>query len=157
MRLTYFSDFALRTLIFLVNREEPVSLRQIAAAYGISHNHLVKVANHLQKAGFVTTRRGPGGGVSLARAPEAINLGDVLRATEPDFALVECLDMETNNCPIAGPCGLTRVMADARDAFLAEVSRHTLADVTRNRRALDLVFAATAEVGAETPSPAEPG
>jgi Rrf2 family nitric oxide-sensitive transcriptional repressor len=115
------------------SQARPVSLRQIAAAYGISHNHLVKVVGQLQKAGFVATKRGPGGGVALARPADQINLADVLRATEPDFNIVECLDMGTNSCPIAGLCALTGVLTDARDAFLAEVARHTLADVTRNR------------------------
>lgn len=145
MRLTVFSDFALRALIFLANRDEPTSLRQIAAAYGISHNHLVKVVAQLQKAGFVATKRGPGGGVMLARPADQINLGDVLRATEPDFNIVECLDMGTNACPIAGLCALTGVLTDAKDAFLAEVSRHTLADVTKNRKRLAAVLKTRAE------------
>lgn len=145
MRLTNFSDFALRALIYLESQDKPSSLRQIAAAYGVSHNHMVKVVNLLQKAGFVETKRGPGGGVTLARPADQINLGDVLLATEPDFAIVECLDMSTNSCPIAGLCGLTRVLGDARDAFLAEVSRHTLQDVSRNRKRMALVLARGAE------------
>ncbi len=136
MRLTQFSDFALRALIYLAVRDEPASLRQIAAAYAISHNHLVKVVGLLQRAGFVETRRGPGGGVTLARRPEAINLGDVVRAAEPDFALVPCMEGGAGGCRIAGLCALTGVLDDARDAFLAEISRHTLADVTHNRGAL---------------------
>jgi Rrf2 family nitric oxide-sensitive transcriptional repressor len=142
MRLTVFSDFALRALIYMESQARPVSLRQIAAAYGISHNHLVKVVGQLQKAGFVETKRGPGGGVALARPADQINLADVLRATEPDFNIVECLDMGTNSCPIAGLCALTGVLTDAKDAFLAEVSRHTLADVTRNRKRIGAVLEA---------------
>jgi Rrf2 family nitric oxide-sensitive transcriptional repressor len=150
MRLTVFSDFALRALIYLESHEEPVSLRQIAAAYGVSHSHLVKVVALLQKAGFVTTRRGPGGGVTLARPANQINLADVLRATEPDFNIVECLDMGTNSCPIAGLCKLTQVLCAAKDAFLAEVGRHTLADVTQNRLQIGRVLAARA---AAAPAP----
>src|SRR5690606_32768513 len=95
--------------------------------------------------GFVTTRRGPGGGVALARPADRINLGDVLRVTEPDFNIVECLDTETSRCPIAGLCALTGVLTGARDAFLAEVSRHTLADITRNRKRIAAVLHARAE------------
>lgn len=151
MRLTTFSDFALRALIFLESQHKPASLRQIADAYGISHNHLVKVVNLLQKAGFVATRRGPGGGVTLGRPADQINLGDVLRATEPDFNIVECLDMGTNACPIAGLCALTNVLTDAKDSFLAEVSRHTLADVLPNKKQIGAVLKARFEAAGATP------
>jgi Rrf2 family nitric oxide-sensitive transcriptional repressor len=143
MRLTRFTDYALRTLMFLGLRgEEGARIREIAEHYGISENHLMKVVQELGKCGFVQTVRGRGGGLRLARPPAAIGLGAVVRAVEDDLALVECLGPEGSHCAIVGACRLTGILAEALDAFLAVLDRYTLADLlgpsARLRALLDL-------------------
>lgn len=136
MQMTTFSDYAFRVLIYLASRDAPASLSEIAQAYDISRNHLIKAVNVLEKNGWVKTKRGVGGGISLARAPEDIGLAEVLRCTEPSFTLVECFDAEKNTCKIAGACRLQGFLARALDAFMAELGQYTLKDVTGNSRVL---------------------
>lgn len=125
MRLTRYTDFAMRVLLYLGRRpDELASIPEIARAYGISRNHLMKVVNDLVNAGYLESHRGRNGGVRLARAPEAINIGALVRHTEEDFDLVGC-----GACLIAPSCGLTGVLEEAVGAFLATLDRHTLADV----------------------------
>lgn len=141
MQLTQFSDYALRILLYLgTNPPQPgdrlPALADIGRAYRISYNHLSKVAQQLAALGFIDAIRGRTGGVRLARPPAEINLGAVVRATESHWNLVECFDRATNTCPIAPVCGLTRVLVEARDQFLAVLDRYTLADVLSNRSEL---------------------
>ena len=129
MRLTQFSDYALRTLLFLgVHDDRLVSIAEVARSYRISYNHLAKVAAMLGELGVVESVRGRGGGLRLARDPVEINIGWLVRRTEPDFHLVECFDPATNTCPIAPACMLLRVLHDAQAAFLRVLDQHTLAD-----------------------------
>ena len=136
MRLTQFTDYAPRTLIYAAIKGEPVSLDAISGAYGISRNHLIKAVNTLEKNGFINTKRGRGGGITLARAPEEINLWDVVKCTEPSFEIVECFNEERNTCPIAGCCSLEGILGKATQSFIQEVAAHSLADVVKNKRAL---------------------
>lgn len=137
MQLTLFTDYSLRTLLYLTaHRDRPVPVSQISAAYRISQNHLVKVVQRLIEQGLVQSVRGRSGGLELAREPRDINLADVVRVTEPHLDLVECFDSQTNTCPIDAACGLKRVLLDAREAFLAELGRHTLADFAGRAPAL---------------------
>ena len=130
MRLTKHSDYALRVLLYAaVHRERLVSTEEVATRYGISANHLVKIINNLGKGGLLEVRRGRGGGLRLARAPEGITLGAVIRQTEPDFYTVECFDSSANTCPILGACGLVDPLREATQAFLAVLDSYTLADV----------------------------
>lgn len=132
MQLTLRADYSLRILLYLaVHPERLVPTSEIAAAYGISNHHLVKVVLLLSHAGYIRSHRGRSGGNELARAPAEINLGDVLRRVEPDFRIVECLDERTNTCPILPACGLKPALSNAVRAFLEVVDRYTLADVTR--------------------------
>lgn len=125
MRLTRYSDFAMRVMVYLAARGEgPCSVAEIAGAYGISQNHLMKVMNDLGRAGFVTAARGRRGGFRLARPADAINMGALLRHTEEDFALVDC-----PNCRLGGRCALSSVLDEALGAFLGVFDRYTLADV----------------------------
>lgn len=135
MHLTLHADYSLRVLLYLAARPERlVSTQEVSEAYGISKNHLVRVVQALGKHGFVEVRPGRSGGLTLARAPSEISLGQVFRVTEPDFHLVECFDRQTNTCPIAPACGLKGMLFEARDAFLAVLDKYTLADVTKRSR-----------------------
>jgi Rrf2 family nitric oxide-sensitive transcriptional repressor len=137
VQLTQFSDYSLRVVLYLATRpDHPVSLQQISVAYGVSQHHLVKVAGRLIEAGFVTSVRGRNGGLRLSRQPEAINIGAVVRATEPHFNLVECFDEEHNACPIDKACGLKGVLREAQTAFMRELDRHTLAEFLPHAPAL---------------------
>ncbi len=130
MQLTYFTDYALRTLLYLAaHGDRLVPIAEVSASYGISNHHLTKVANLLARDGFVSAVRGRGGGLQLARAPAQIGLGAVVRACEPNLHLVECFDREHNTCPIAPSCELARVLAQAQAQFLAVLDGHSLADL----------------------------
>lgn len=132
MHLTLFTDYALRTLIFLaVDPGRRVSIAEITGAYGISENHLTKVVHRLGQSGLIMTTRGRNGGIELGRPAGEIGLGDVVRAMEPSLALVGCQAGEP--CAIQGPCALQGVMDQARDAVLEVLDRHTLADVASPR------------------------
>lgn len=148
MRLTLHTDYALRLLIRLAVEPDGVhTIESIAGRYGISHHHLTKVAQTLVQSGFVESVRGRHGGLRLAREPADIRLGDVVRSTEQDFAIVECFEPGEGECAIAGACGLQRVLRDALAAFFEVIDRHTLADLLarpKDRRLLRRVFTTAA-------------
>ena len=130
MRLTTFSDYSLRVLIYLGTAQGRLAtIDEVAAAYGISGNHLMKVVHHLAQHGYIETLRGKNGGMRLARAPETIRVGDVLRTTEDGFALVECFEERENDCRITRVCKLKGALAQALEAFLAVLDGCTLADL----------------------------
>ena len=129
MRLTTFTDFALRALMRLAGEpDRSFSTSAIALEFGISRNHLAKVVRDLGEAGFITTQRGVGGGFALARPPQAITLGEVVRALEGASALVECFRQDGGSCVLTPRCRLKGRLAAAREAFLRELDRTTLAD-----------------------------
>jgi Rrf2 family nitric oxide-sensitive transcriptional repressor len=129
MRLTHFSDYALRLLMYAAARkDELVTIEETSDLYGLSRAHLMKVANQLTRAGFLKATRGRNGGLSLARKPDRIRLGDVVHATEPDFALVECFE-SGNQCLITPRCRLRGVLQEAMGAFMRTLDSHTLADL----------------------------
>lgn len=129
MRLTRYTDYALRVLLFLAAKpEEQRSISEIVRAYGISQSHAMKVVNDLVNAGYLTSARGRNGGIRLARAPSEINVGAVVRHTESDFDLVDCA-----SCVIAPACGLTGALKHALKAFLTTLDGYTLADLTKRR------------------------
>ena len=133
MRLTVYTDYSLRVLMYLGIRPDRLcTIQEIASAYGISRNHLMKVAHQLGLAGYVDTVRGRGGGLRLARPPAQIGIGAVVRACEEDFRLVECFDAERNRCVITPACRLTAMLAEALDAYLAVLDSYTLADLLRD-------------------------
>ena len=128
MRLTRYTDYALRTLIYVGLREpRQSSIAEIAAAYGISESHLTKVVHQLGRLGLIQTIRGRGGGLRHAKAPAEIVVGAVVRQTEDDLALVDCF--AGVGCAITAPCRLRRVLGEALAAFLAVLDRTTLADL----------------------------
>lgn len=136
MQLTRHTDYSIRVLIYLgLNPDRLVTISEIAEAYGISRNHLVKVVHGLGKRGYVNTYRGQNGGLRLAHDPSEISLGAVVRQTEA-FTLVECFDMETDTCPITPACVIKGVLAHAQESFLKVLDGYTLADVLKNERRL---------------------
>ncbi|MGH1483003.1 MAG: RrF2 family transcriptional regulator [Geminicoccales bacterium] len=129
MRLTSFSDFAFRVLLFAAARPDRlITIDEIAEVFDVSRAHLTKVVNTLTQSGYLKAYRGRSGGLALGKTPEKINLGDVLRVTEPDFALVECM-REDNQCVLTRACKLRGPMEHALAAFHAELGRHTLSDI----------------------------
>ncbi|HZW21157.1 Rrf2 family transcriptional regulator [Noviherbaspirillum sp.] len=137
MRLTDYTDYSLRTLMYLgIHRENLVTIQDIADAYGISKSHLMKVVHQLGLSGLVETIRGRSGGLRLGKEPEEINIGDVVRNTEPDFMMVECFNREINECVLSPSCELQDVLRRATAAYLQVLSGVTLADLLRNSGAL---------------------
>jgi Rrf2 family nitric oxide-sensitive transcriptional repressor len=137
VRLTVYTDFSLRVLMFLALKGDRLAtIAEIAKAYGISKNHLMKVVYQLGLAGYVETVRGKGGGLRLAQRPQDIVIGEVVRRTEPDMALVPCFAPVDASCVIFSSCALRGVLSGARDAFLSALDGHTLADLVRPRASL---------------------
>lgn len=133
MQLDKFTDYALRILVALTTRApDRVATSDIAQIYGLSANHLSKVATELVRTGFILSERGRGGGLVLARPPEQINIGAVLRALKQGEPVVECFSAGST-CLIQTICGLRSPLAEAKEAFFSSLDRYTLADVTRNR------------------------
>lgn len=129
MRLTLHTDYALRLLLFLgMNEARRVSIHEVAQVYDISENHLIKIAHRLGQAGFIETTRGRGGGLRLGRKPNDINIGDVVRFTEDDMALVACFQ-NGQSCLLTGACRLQGVLGEALGAFMSVLDRQTLADL----------------------------
>jgi len=137
VRLTVYTDFSLRVLMFLALKDDGLAtIAEVAKAYGISKNHLMKVAHQLGVAGYLETVRGKGGGLRLARRPQDIVIGEVVRRTEPDMALVPCFTSEDASCVILPSCALRGALAKARVAFLSTLDGCTLADLVRPRASL---------------------
>ncbi|MGC8537043.1 MAG: RrF2 family transcriptional regulator [Rhizomicrobium sp.] len=133
MRLTIYTDYTLRTLMFLaLCPERLATVAEIAETYDISENHITKVVHQLGLSGDVQTIRGRSGGMRLAKPPEAINLGVVVRRTEPDFAMATCFE-HPDACPLYSACVLEKALAAAAAAFLAVLDRYTLADLIAPR------------------------
>lgn len=140
MHLTTFSDYTLRTLIYLALRPNNLcTIEEIATAYDISTNHLTKVVHQAAQAGDIVTVRGQRGGLRLARDPAAICVGTVLRRTEPDLDIVPCFGSDAA-CAIQPACVLQTALGEALAAFLAVLDRTTLADLIRPRRRLSTLL-----------------
>ena len=130
MELTSFSDYCLRVLIFVAAHPgQRVTIGRIAQSYGISGNHLVKVAHFLGKAGLLASERGRNGGIRLARPAATICVADVVRLTERTGGPVACFDATAALCRIAPVCRLRGMLGDAVTAFYAVLERYTLADL----------------------------
>ena len=134
MHLTTFTDYSLRVVIYLGARDNRLAtIGDIAEAYGISKNHLMKVAHFLGQQGYLDTQRGKSGGLRLARAPADINLGQLIRATESNTILLECFEPASSQCKIEPVCALRSILARSLQAFFAVLDEYTLADVLQNR------------------------
>jgi Rrf2 family nitric oxide-sensitive transcriptional repressor len=135
MRLTDYTDYSLRVLLYLAVRPEGLAtIQDISDSYGISKNHLMKVVQRLAELGWVETVRGRNGGLRLFEHSSALTVGEVVRAAESDFALVACLpdaDGAHRDCAIRSQCRLKGVLESARSAFFAELDRHTIRDIAQ--------------------------
>ena len=144
MKLTRFTDYSLRVLIYLgLKDDKRVTIREISDAYGISRNHLMKVVSLLTRMGYLDARRGPGGGIALARPPAEIILADVVRDMEDDLNLVECFCVG-GECVIKPMCKLKTALNQALAAYLDTLERYTLLDLLKPRTQLIEVLGMTA-------------
>jgi Rrf2 family nitric oxide-sensitive transcriptional repressor len=134
MRLTLYTDYSLRVLLYLAySKDRTVTITELADFYKISRNHLVKVVHELGLSGYILTTRGKHGGIRLAYPADKIIIGEVIRRTEPDFDLLECFNEELDQCVISSVCSLKSLLFRAQRNFLDELDKYTLADVTRTR------------------------
>jgi len=140
MQLTVFTDYGLRTLMFLAaHRDRLCNVREVADHYGVSYNHLVKVVHRLAQLGYVESLKGKGGGIRLAKGAEKHRLGDLVRALEPNMDIVECFNRDTNTCRVSGSCHLKHILFDAKQAFILSLNQHTLADTVANKASLKIL------------------
>ena len=131
MRLSAFSDYSLRVLMYLgVQKGRLATIAEIASAHDVSKNHLMKVVHQLGRGGYVETVRGKGGGLRLARAPQAIIIGEVIRHTERDFALAECF-ADKATCRLQGACCLPVILNEALQAMFLVLDGYTLVDLLK--------------------------
>ena len=136
MKLTRFTDYSLRVLIYLGLKDDGrVTIKEISDAYSISRNHLMKVVSLLTRMGYVDARRGPGGGIALARTANDIVIADVIRDMEDDLNLVECF-CDESNCIIQPVCTLKSALGRALDAYLGTLEAYTLKDLIQPRNQL---------------------
>jgi Rrf2 family transcriptional regulator, nitric oxide-sensitive transcriptional repressor len=141
MKLTAFTDYSLRVLIYLATTPHKRStILEIVTAFGVSEHHLTKVVHFLGKKGWITTTRGKGGGISLAKDPKDIRIGRVVRDTEGEPTPAECFESGGGQCAIGGCCSLKGVLGEAITAFYDALDRYTLADVTHNSAELGQVL-----------------
>ncbi len=151
MRLSTFSDYSLRVLMYLgVQPDRLATIAEIAAGHGISESHLMKVVHQLGRCGLVETVRGKGGGMRLALAPQHIVLGDVIRQTESDFTLVECFGANAT-CRIQGACHLNAILDEALNALFLVLDGYTLADLLVNPQGL-IPATSGSEAASRTPT-----
>ena len=137
MRLTTFTDYSLRLLIYLAAApEQRATIAEVARAYAVSEHHMVKVVHLLGREGLLRNTRGRGGGVQLAQPASAINVGRVVRLAERGDMPAECFNRARNTCPITGACRLRDVFGEAVDAFYGILGQYTLADLVINRPAI---------------------
>jgi len=132
VRLTQWTDYSLRVLMYCAaceHRDLPVTITEIADSHGISRSHLTKIVQQLGAKGLLQTTRGRGGGIRLCKPAAEINVGELVRQTETDFAMVECFDAQTNQCSLSPQCGLKGVLHQATNSYLAVLDGVTLADL----------------------------
>lgn len=122
-----------------IKKDELTSIREISEAYSISSNHLMKVVHHLGKGGFLHTIRGKNGGFRLGKPAESIKLGELIRYTEDDLSIVECLGDSRGVCKLIERCSFGHVMTEALDAFLGVADNYTIADMVENMQPIDFL------------------
>ena len=140
MRLSLQTDYALRTLMFLAVKDGHHSIADIASAYGISKNHLMKVAQRLTAEGFVESVRGRSGGLKLALQPAQLNVGAIVRTMEDTGTFVECFDAATNTCVVTPACGLQHVLTGALESFARHLDQFSIADLIPHKERFGAQF-----------------
>ncbi|RCW64594.1 RrF2 family transcriptional regulator [Saliterribacillus persicus] len=147
MRLKKYTDFALRVLIYAGSKEngEKTSIKEISETFFISTEHIRKVVHQLSKHNYIETVRGRNGGIVLSKAPESINIGEVVRVMENDFVMVECFDGDTNLCVITPSCSLKHVLNRALHSFFKVLDEYTLADLLTNQQELQFLLSGSQE------------
>lgn len=133
MKLTNYTDYSLRVLIYLAIKgpDSKSTITEITDAYQISRNHLTKVVHQLGQIGVIKTTRGRGGGISLAQHPKDVTIGSIVRKTEENFHMVECFNEANNTCVLTPVCGLKHVLHEALTAYLTVLDRYTIADIVK--------------------------
>ena len=135
MHLTEFTDYSIRVLIYLhLNNNKKATIKNIAEYYDISRNHLVKVVHNLSTLGYIKSEKGKGGGIRLGKAPNEINIGELIVQVEPNFNLVGCFNSSGPQCKIEGVCSLKMILRKATTNFINELKQYTLADAVRSDR-----------------------
>jgi len=134
MQLTLYTDYSLRVLVYLsLNQDRSATISQIADFYQISRNHLVKVVHNLSLKKYIISTRGKGGGLRLSRNPQLINIGEVVRDTEPNFHVVECFNADTpNTCSVEPICQLKGILAQATNQFLSTLDGYAISDILKD-------------------------
>ena len=132
MRINLSTDYSLRVLLYLGLRMRQSTVKEIAEAFGVSQNHLAKVAHQLMKMGYIGGKKGRGGGIYLTANPKQIRLGDFVRELQTETPLLECFDAHTNTCPIINICRLQNELSIALDKFYESLNKKTLADLIKS-------------------------
>ena len=137
MQLTLYTDYSLRTLVYLnqLKEGETATINDVAEYYNVSRNHLMKVVYNLSQKGYIQSIRGKGGGIRLAKPGSEINVGRVVRDMEPNFHVVECFNPEASPCAITSNCALIPVLREATDLFLSVLDKYTIDTVLKNKAA----------------------
>lgn len=137
MQLTNFTDYALRVILYAGLKKDRCSVAEIAEAYQISKNHLIKVVHRLSTLGLLQTSKGRGGGIELSSRAGMMKLGDLVQLLEPDFNLVECFDKKHNRCPLIGSCRLETKLYTARRAFFSSLNETTINELLKSPTVVD--------------------
>ncbi|MBK2125261.1 Rrf2 family transcriptional regulator [Fangia hongkongensis] len=134
MQLTQFTDYALRTLIYLAQHQDRrCTAKEISSFFNISHNHMIKVVHHLSKCNFIVSIKGKNGGLLLQEDVKSLDLATIIKALEPNFNIAECFNSLKNNCIITPQCKLKNVLNKALSSFMRELANYTLSDILINR------------------------
>lgn len=129
MQLTQFTDYGFRTLIYLMSHsQDVVTVKEISEYHSISRNHLVKVVHTLSQLGYITTTKGKGGGIQIAKSTENLRLGDLILSLEPNMNIVECFEAKNNTCKIIDSCKLKHYLYEATENFINTMNKYTLLD-----------------------------
>ena len=140
MRLTSFTDYSVRVLMYVAKKDgELASIREVSEIYDISSNHLMKVVHQLGKGGYLHTIRGKNGGFRLGKEPKDINVGELVRYTEDDLNIVECFNNDKSRCALLEECNFSGIMGEALDAFLSTVDKYTLADLIQVKAPMNFI------------------
>ena len=135
MRLTQFTDYSLRVMIYLaLHPEERVTIDQLTNAYDISRHHVRSVVHNLAKLGYIESKQGKGGGITMAYTPAEISIREIVENTENDFYIVECFNPDGSACPIEPLCILKQALSKASESFLQTLDGYTIEDLIRNNK-----------------------